>query len=401
MTMLPGTPAETPPEAPSRTGIAPWESWRAAERGTPWASHALAAAGGVLLVLGVAIVGLDSVADDGSGTLGATLCLLLVAAALLVLMVAPPVFAAACIAVIATAVPIGAAFAVFPSVDEASELRAFFAISIIGWLVCVLFFGSRGRPVLAALVLIALFTWALFEVNDWGESTGGTIGPVVTTPFGTDPFGEDSGSDFQFEDDLDFQFEDDFDSQFPDIEESFEEGDDRALETGLVSLVFAIVYLGALGVLDRSGRRGFAVAFVLPGIAALVIAITALGGETESALAGGLFAIIGGVVLIYVGSPARRRFTIWFGAAMATVGALLIAGDFTDPRVDLFGSGEGIDLVGFGVLTAVFGAIVVLAAEPLRRLLGEPEHGDEPVVTPERAMEPPPDEGAWSRPPDS
>jgi len=396
MTMLPDTPAENPPEPPSRNRIVPWEGWRAAERGTPWTSHAVAAAGGILLVIGVAIVGLDSSADDGSGTLGATLCLLLVAAALLVLMVAPPVFAVACIAVIATAVPIGAAFAVFPNADEASEVRAFFAISIIGWLVCLLFFGSRGRPVLASLILIALFTWAVLEVNEWGENSGASIGGVVTTPLGGDPFSEDFGGDFEeFEDFEDFE---DFEGQFDDFEE-FEEPEDRTLATGLVAALFAIVYLGALGLLDGARRRGFATAFVLPGIAALVVAVSLLGSEMDSALGGGVLAIVAGAVLLYLGTIARRRFTIWFGAAMATVGALLIAGDITDPNVDTFDGPP--DLVGFGVLTAVFGAIVVLAAEPLRRLLGEPEHGDEPVVTPERALEPPPDDGAWSRPPDS
>ncbi|HEX5615997.1 MAG TPA: hypothetical protein VFZ83_12665 [Acidimicrobiia bacterium] len=386
MSMLPGTPSGPTAPEPSRRSITPpWEGWRAAERGTPWGSHALAAAGGVLVVAGIAVLGIDRLADSGSGTLGATLSLLLVAGALLVLQVVPPVFAAGAIAVVALGVPVGAAFAVIPEVDEASELRAFFALAILGWLACLFFFGSRGRPVLAGLVLFAVWGWFVLEVDEWGAS------PTVADPFGvTVPF-DDGSDDFSFDEEFDDDFGSDFDSGFDDdFGPAPVEPEDNALQVGLVSAGFAALYLVTLARLDVARRRGLATAFVIPGIAALVVAVTALGGELDSALGAGVLAAIGGVLLLYVGTVGRRRFTIWFGAAMATVGALLVAGDITDPNVDLFGSGEGVDLVGFGVAVAVLGAIVVLASEPLRRLLGEPERGDEPIATPPSVTEPPP-----------
>ena len=81
---------------------------------------------------------------------------------------------------------------------------------------------------------------------------------------------------------------------------------------------------------------------------------------------GGLLAMAAGFVLGAVGYLSRRRFTTWFGGFLASVGAIVIAGDVS-PLEDAADS-DSPDLISSGLIVALFGVIVVAIAFLVARL---------------------------------
>ena len=129
--------------------------------------------------------------------------------------------------------------------------------------------------------------------------------------------------------------------------------DDQALEIGLVSLGFGAVYLAAIRLLDRRARRATATALVIPAVAALVTAASALGQETGSAIAGGLITLAVGLAIGVVGwfgtaAGIDRRFMTWGGGVTASIGALIVAADVApEPSAS-----DNVDLIGAGLVVA-------------------------------------------------
>jgi hypothetical protein len=151
--------------------------------------------------------------------------------------------------------------------------------------------------------------------------------------------------------------------------------DDESAEVGVVSLLFAAVYLGALWALDARGNARLATALVVPGVVTLVAAVGALGDASGEALVGGSLAVVAGLVLAALGHASTRRFTTWAGGALASVGALVIAGELSglantfesdDPDPDLLGSGLVTALFGLGLVALAFGAARFVASRPAR-----------------------------------
>jgi hypothetical protein len=378
-------PVATPPSAPAPV------PWRFQRRGTPWFGHALAAGGGALIAIGLIAIGGDVYPEgsDDPGWVGALLSLALVVVAYVVMLRAPSLVRSACTAAIAIGVAAAIAFLVFPGVDGFDDLRGFFVVTIAAWVAAFLVGPTRGRSLFLGLALLLLFVWVEVEVTDipvvdaffdpFGVATEFDGGAESFDSFdepGEDPFGEDSFGDDPFP-------EDPF-GETPLDETPFadptEIEDPNWGEQGAVAGMFAVVYLLAVAVLDNRGRHGIATAFVLPGIVALSYAVSALGSEADSVYVGALLSVAAGLFAGAVGARTHRRFTVWWGAFFATVGALLFAGQITD---DTAGGDDGDNIATvFGLLAVVFGLVMVTLALAVRQVLGEPAAGDDEPVRP-------------------
>ena len=100
---------------------------------------------------------------------------------------------------------------------------------------------------------------------------------------------------------------------------------DKSLDIGIVSLLFGIVYLGALWGFDQRRRRALATAMVVPAILALFTGTEALGNAAHHAWFGGLLTFVAGIVFALVGDLGGRRFSTWAGGWLAATGAYTIA----------------------------------------------------------------------------
>ena len=92
---------------------------------------------------------------------------------------------------------------------------------------------------------------------------------------------------------------------------------DKSLEIGLVSLLFGIVYIGALFALDRRRWHGLGTALVIPGVLALFTGTEVLGNAAHHVWVGGLLTFVAGVAFALVGDFGGRRFTAWAGGVFA------------------------------------------------------------------------------------
>jgi hypothetical protein len=329
------------------------------DRTTPWLGLALAATGGLLVAIGTTALGVDwgSGDDDFDQIPGLLLSAVLLAAALGLANRLPGASRAAALGAGAAAVPMLAGFALLGNDDvDYDSFRAFQVITILVWLL-LFFVGSlRARAVLLGLALAVAWLFALSEAagleNGYSPYSGFWFG--APSEVYLDPtFDESSGFD------------------------DYPEENDRRLPIAVVSSVFGIAYLAAVRRLDDRDQSAMGTAFAATGGIALATGVASLGAWLESAAAGGVFAVLAGVYCGWAGA-GRRRFTTWFGAVFASVGALFIAGDASD-TVDGDGSASW-----FGAVTIVFGLGLVVAATAIARVLREPDAAVTPSSTTER-----------------
>ncbi len=341
--------------APPRRGFEP-----PGERSTPWLGISLAAGGGILVTIGVTALGADwGSGDDGFNQApGLLLSAALLALALGVANRLPGASKGAAVAATAGALPVLAGFALLgdENVDH-DAFRAFQVVTIIGWL-AIFFVGSlRARAVFLGLALALVWLFAL------GEAAGGqdAVPGLYLAPA---PIFGSVDDDVTFDESGNFDESGSFDE--PSGFDDYPGQNDRRLPIALVSSVIGIVYLVAVRRLDGTGSPAMATAFAATGGLALAVGVIALGAWLESGAAGGFFAVLAGVFCSWAGA-GRRRWTTWFGAALASVGALVIAGDASDDANDGAGS-----VSWFGGLTIVFGIGLVVAATAIARILHEP-----------------------------
>lgn len=133
--------------------------------------------------------------------------------------------------------------------------------------------------------------------------------------------------------------------------------DDKSLQIGLVSLLFGILYAGALTALDRRRARGLGTAFVLPVVLALFTGTQALGNAADHAWVGGLLTFTAGVAFAVIGERGDRRFTTWAGGAFAALGAYTFAGDIANLDNSFGGAGASLKRPAF--VTLGFGCLLV------------------------------------------
>ena len=134
-----------------------------------------------------------------------------------------------------------------------------------------------------------------------------------------------------------------------------------------VSLVFAVGYYLIAWALDRSGRHGMALPFVLVGLPAMVVGIGTLAPHTKQ-VGTGIVLLLVGLLLSRYGAHYERRFTAWFWGLVAAAGPVVIATQFAKS-----GTSVGITMIVLGIAFVVGGAIAA-------RALREPD--DMAAVTP-------------------
>ncbi|MDQ1534379.1 MAG: hypothetical protein QOF28_2140 [Actinomycetota bacterium] len=361
-------------------------SWRFAERATPWLANAIAGGAGALGAVGVIAFGIDLYPDNRHdvGWAGLALCVVLVAAGLVLVVALPTLLESAGIAMIAIGVPGAMAFVQFPRVHSPDDLRPFFAVTIVAWLLGFAFGPARARPLLLSLALLLALTWATVEVADVNTASRVPFAPSFTFGSGSGSGSSSGGSTFTTNPDGSIN---------PD---SFPPSTDFAIgtpqepnfgEIGGVSLAFGVVYLFGVALLDARGRRGIATAAVLPGVIAMVDAVIFFGAEAKSIVVAGLLSVAAGLYVGSVGTQSHRRFTVWVGAFGATVGAVLLAGKVTDSTTS--GGSNSHAASVFGAFAIVFGAAMVAVAVLVARLLREPQTGDDRAAS--STSSPPPD----------
>jgi hypothetical protein len=353
------------PTQPERVG-----PWRFAERSTPRLANAIAGGAGALGAIGVIAFGIDLYPDNGHdvGWAGLALCVVLVAAGLVLVVALPTLLESAGIAMIAIGVAGAMAFVQFPRVHSVADLRPFFAVTIVAWLLGFAFGPARARPLLLSLALLFALTWATVEVAD--VSTDSLLPSTSFTLDGS----SSSSSGTTFTTNPDGSINPDLLPPSP----GFTIGQPQKPnfgELGGVSLAFGLVYLLGVALLDARGRRGIATAAVLPGVIAMVAAVIFFGAETKSLVVAGLLSVAAGLFVGSVGTQSHRRFTVWFGGFGATIGAVLLAGKVTDSTT---GGGSNSHTASvFGAFAIVFGVAMVAVAALVARLLREPEAGDD------------------------
>jgi uncharacterized membrane protein HdeD (DUF308 family) len=197
---------------------------------------------------------------------------------------------------------------------------------------------------------------------DLGSSSSSGSGSITTNPDGSLNFDDLGDGSTTFDGEGGFQG--------PDTKEP------NWGEIGGVAALFGIAYLMAVALLDARRRTGVATAFVVPGVVALVYAIVFLGIESDNVLVAGVLSVAAGLFCGSIGTQAHRRFTVWFGAFFATVGALLVAGKLTADAVNDNGDNTG---YLFGAFTIGFGLLMAAVALVTARVLREPPNGDDPT----------------------
>jgi hypothetical protein len=222
--------------------------------------------------------------------------------------------------------------------------------------------------VFLALALGTVWFWVIGEVSDAvveaplgvyeEDFVSGSDDGFTEDPFAEDPFAEDPFAGDVLDDGIS-------------VPDEAEEPDWGAV--GIASLLVAGTYWAGVALLDRRGMQGVATAAIVPATLALPFGLVMLGVELEEIVAIGVLTSAAGVLVGWSGIAGRRRFTVWFGAFVATVGVLLVAGDVTDRTI---GDDDENGGVIFGVIAMAFGAAAAAGAVFLGRALGEPEHGD-------------------------
>lgn len=318
-------------DATSVAAAEPWIvrtlGWRATRRPKPLVGTSLAGVAGVLLAVGVVTIGAAQArGDGGSGVAGTILSLVLVAAGLALLRLAPHPLPSAGTSALVIAVP---SFWVFllvvqsgsSSGDAATVLTA---ATLVGF---YLFGPARGRAVFLALALLLIWGFVLGKTGDSG--TFGTLQNESRTF-------SDSGSSL------------------------YNPATPSYLGAALVSLLFGFGFFAALMKLDTRRLFGIATAFVVPAIAATVSG-TILLGEEWGVIAGALIGLAVGIAIALVGSRGQRRATAWSGALGALVAVVYLVGYVTKDASgpEAFGAAA----IAGGVALAAAAVLLQLAFE--------------------------------------
>jgi hypothetical protein len=347
-------PFAPPPPVPVRARLVDRFADRLAERPLPRVGVSLAGAGVALVIVGVLVWGFAYTVegvfahfDDESGPvsdsrhyLGGIVAVVVVAIGYALAIVARRgALATAGVAASALGVPVALAFLTLDVTGAGgsvvnSDLVVWGSIAV--WLVSYLWVrGTQGHSFYLALTLYAF--WAY--VTDKAAPSALTR----TVAAGSATFTGDSNLDGS--------------------------GFDLGTVAG-VSLAIGAIYYGIAWGLDRSGRRGAGVSFVLVGFLAVGAGIAALTPDLKQ-VGTGVVLLVVGVGLAAYGARYGRRFTTWAWAAGAGLGGALI-------MVKLV-AGSGGPAIGISLM--VLGAIFICGGALVARALNEPDDVVTAVVT--------------------
>lgn len=350
------SPPPTPPSPPSTV------------RPQPRVGDSLSAGGGLLLLAGALVLGVD-LGIDGHDV--SRWPVLVIAGVVLAAgFVVPSVLdgtsfgragTSACVAVVAVLVPVELGILILWGEPSSGAWRAFFVLVVVAFGALYVVPPFRLRTVMLFGAVLTVWVWVLYEVLASGDS-----GPVYRSS-GRAPVGGIGG---------------------------FGPSSSTTTATlAVASLVVGVAYLGAVRLLDRRDQSRTATAFVLPAFLALYVGVSAVASEWALWVAGVVAAAVG--VLTMVVGTGRRRFTTWTGAIFATLGVGAIIADITD-TVTAKGAqfDRGASPKVFAGLAILVGVGLIAAAAWLGGRLGE---GD-PAVPAPGAADPPVPPIAGDRP---
>jgi hypothetical protein len=335
-----------PPPAP-RPRLVDRLQYRLVERPVPRLGVSLAGIGVALAVAGVIAWGssyiseggaapvLDASGGGGGSTsrhfLGALLALVVVATgyALLIGVRRGPL-ATAGIAASALGVPVAMEFLTYESTSSNPiNLDAVVWVSIVVYVFSYLFVrGARGHTFYVGTSLLVLWVYLLDKAAPSAADFAGSAF------FRLVPGSEELGI-----------------SRAPNVS-----------TLAGVSLVIGSAYYLIGWWLDRSGRRGLAVGFVLVGFPAVATGVAALGPDLKQ-VGTGIALLVVSLSLALYGARWNRRFTTWVWTVGAAVGAVLIV-------AKIVGSATG---AAIGISLIVLGAAFVVGGTLLARALREPD----------------------------
>ena len=327
----PGTPYPGQPTPPgSRPTVWQRLGARATQRPAPRFGVTLTGVGVVLVVVGILVWGLSYIVDgvrnglvSGGGVgaadsrhfLGFALALILVAVgyALVVIARTGPLVTAG-IAATALGIPVAMEFATLDlSGGDPVNTDAIVWVSVVAYLISYFFVrGARGHTFYLGLSALVLWEYAV-----------GKAGPDTST-LGSAVIGSTTGGS----------------PGVPSV-------DNKTIAAA--SLIFAVAYYLIAWYLDRTGRRGVALPFVVVGIPAMLVGIGALAPDTKR-IGTGIILLLVGLVLTRYGAVYERRFTAWFWGLASAAGAVVILSEFANQGVSI-----GIAMIVLGIVFAVGG----------------------------------------------
>ena len=348
-------PAHAGQPAPSGSRPTVWQRLgaRATHRPAPRFGVTLTGVGVVLVVIGILVWGVTYIVDgvkngllNGGGVgssdsrhyLGFALALILVAVgyALVVIARAGPLVTAG-IAATALGIPVAMEFATLDlSGGSAGSTDAIVWVSIVAYLISYLFVrGARGHTIYLGLAAFLLWEYAVGKAGPDTQAIGSAF--VGSARTGT--------------------------TTVPSVDNE---------TIAAVSLIFAIAYYLIAWYLDRTGRRGVALPFVVVGIPATLVGIGALAPDTKQ-IGTGIILLLVGLLLSRYGATYGRRFTAWFWGLASAGGAVTILTEFATQGVSI-----GIAMIVLGVVFAVGGWFAARAFNEPDDMAGVPA-ADAPV----------------------
>ncbi|MBM3673017.1 MAG: hypothetical protein FJW86_12675 [Actinobacteria bacterium] len=312
--------------------------WRAERRPEPGFAHVLGAGAAFFLWLATnALVG--EVASDDVQLPGILFNAALLVIALLVgaLMAGPVRTGAVALCVFTVPVIWGLTLGEGGPVGD-GDTRLFYILTIVSYSGLATLLWTRGRGILVGLVLLLVFSWVVWEVDN-GKNSIPFQGQIEAT--------SQSGDGVRLDD-----------------PSSSSDAGDNTTETSVAALGIGLVYLGAAAALDRKKLAGLATPFIVAGFIATVAGASVLGFR-ESVVAGGLALALAGLVIGLVGGLGMdRRFSTWTGVILVVIGVGVAATEVPDSNL------------GFAGLFALIGVGLAGAAWLFAPILGEFTDGD-------------------------
>ncbi|MDQ1509023.1 MAG: hypothetical protein QOG50_867 [Actinomycetota bacterium] len=422
---------------------------RALERSAPAASDAVAFTGGLGIAAGVLVLTIDFNQHGHGRWPGIAFFAGLIAVGYLALGLLPRETHPAAVTLIVAGVPGALGWWILPHAHRFADVRPFLILTIVVWAAMWFIPRTRGRTIFVGAALLILWLWMIGEAAGTdaysaapipsppahtmfslralhGQVTIGDLDPTnvlypiarqcdLTHGSACDTLYDQSEPRSDFEEFADTcgntqptgsgdqcaDLSGGFGSQTPFgttpspfngrgiVPGTVGAGSsDKSLEIGLVSLLFGIVYVGALFALDRRRWPGLGTALVIPGVLALFTGTEVLGNAAHHVWVGGLFTFVAGVTLALVGDFGGRRFTTWAGGVFAAAGVYSFAGDVTDFQKSF--NDVNRNLARPAYITIAFGAALVALAWVVALVRSNYSGTDGPAPPPVPPPDPPP-----------
>ena len=309
-------------------------------RPRPSLRTALAGIGGVMVAAGllIAIVGENA----SRGKLAGVSLVLLLAALVLRLLVKIPEVQAAAVGMAVVAIP---TFAGAATISDGSGGALTYLLGAALFLAAWALKGFRGRTLLLGLGLLTMVGVFSTLISDVSQDKCET-------------YIEDN----------------DFDRYFEECQSYVSDGSagnlflpnsvtDNLGDQGIVYLVSAAVLLAATWWLDRRGYHGTGTGTVVAGLISAVAGAALLADEFGDT-GGPIMVVVVGVLVCLVGAHGARRSTTWWGALLASIGAVAFVAVQWEPQ----------SVSSTGGVAIVTGAVLIVApliGAPLRRALAQ------------------------------